>query len=82
MRSVAPRIDDADEFHIAEDQLEYKPVVACLVMFGDGTMSRVLRYTFTDEERAQIAGGADLYFGTPAEQLLQPHWHSVGWPPT
>jgi hypothetical protein len=82
MRNVAPRIGDADEFTIAEEQLEFKPVVACLAEFADGTVSRVLRYTFNDEERARIAGGEDLYFGTPADQLLQPHWLSVGWPPS
>jgi hypothetical protein len=79
MRSIAPRIEGADEFSIAEDQLEFMPVTACLVRFSDNSVSRVLRYTFTSEERAKIAAGEDIYFGTPASQLLQPHWFMVGW---
>lgn len=80
MRSVSPNIDGADDFIIAEDQLEYKPVVAALVRYADGVVVRVLRYTLTHDERARVAAGEDLYFGTPASQLLQPHWITVGFP--
>ena len=80
MRSVAPRIEGADEFTIAEDQLEYMPIVACLVQFSDGTTARVCRWTFTPEERQRIASGEDLYFGTPAGVQLTPHWFTVGFP--
>ena len=80
MRSVSPRIDGADEFVIAEDQLEFLPVVACLVRYEDGAVIRVIRYTLTPEERKKITEGEDLYFHTPASQLLQPHSLSVGFP--
>jgi hypothetical protein len=80
MRSVSPRIDGADEYTIAENQLEYMPVVACQVQFSDGKIARVLRYTFTHEERAKIAAGEDLYFGTPATIQLVPHWFTIGFP--
>lgn len=80
MRPIAPRIPGADEFTIAEEQLNVKPVVACLVEFADGVTCRVLRYTFTPAERAAIAAGKDLYFGTPYEQQLQAHWMMVGSP--
>jgi hypothetical protein len=80
MRSISPGIDGADEFDIAEDQLEFKPVRACLVQFTDGSVARIVRYTLTSEERAKIAAGEDLYFGTPAAQPLQPHWIVVGFP--
>ena len=82
MRSVAPRLSvPAHEYTIAEDQLEFMPVVAANVTFGDDEYpTRVLRYTFTAEERAKIAAGEDLYFGTPAVQQLNPHWFSIGDP--
>lgn len=82
MRNIAPRIAGADEFDIAEEQHQYKQVVACLVRFGDGTVARVLRYAFNATEREAIARGEDIYFGTPASQKLQPHWFSIGFPPT
>lgn len=80
MRPIAPRIQGADEFVVAEEQLQYMPVVACLVQFDD-ELSRVCRWTFTPEERAKIAAGEDLYFGTPARARLTPHWLCVGFPP-
>lgn len=80
MRSVSPNIEGAEEFVIAEDQLEYMPVVACLVQFGNDPITRVIRYTLTPEERKQIAEGEDLYFGTFAQHMLNPHWLKVGFP--
>lgn len=77
---IAPRIEGADEFTIAEDQPEYKPVTACLVQFSDGEVRRVLRYTFSKEEREQIARGEDIYFQTPASIQLTPHVLQVGFP--
>ncbi len=79
MRPIAPRIEGADEFVIAEEQLEYMPVTACLVQFDD-ELSRVCRWTFTPEERERIAAGEDLYFGTVASCPLIPHWFKVGFP--
>lgn len=86
MRAIAPRLvvdntrEECPEHTIAEDQLEFLPVVATRLEYADGTVSRILRYTFTKEEREQIALGADIFFGTPAQQRLQPHWFCVGPP--
>jgi hypothetical protein len=80
MRSVSPRLGDAEEFDIAEDQHEFLPVRACIIKFEDGTRARVIRYTLTDDERAKIARGEDLYFGTPPQLMLIPHWIVVGSP--
>ncbi len=80
MRTIAPRIEGAEEFTIAEEQPEYMPVVACLVQFGDGSIVRILRWTFNPEERQRIAAGEDIFFGTPASIQLTPHWLRVGDP--
>lgn len=80
MRTVAPRINGAEEFIIAEDQLDYMPVAACLVQYNDGPIQRIIRWTFTPEERKRIAEGEDIYFGTIAEHRLMPHWLNVGFP--
>ena len=80
MRSVSPDIEGADEFDIAEDQLEFVSVRACLVEDQEGNVTRIIRYRLNDEERRKIAAGEDLFFGTPALQQLQPHWISVGRP--
>jgi hypothetical protein len=80
MRPIAPRIEGADEITIAEEQHEYMTITAAIVHYGDGSTHRVCRWTFTPEERAQIAAGEDIYFGTPATVLLTPHWLTVGFP--
>jgi hypothetical protein len=68
------------EITIAEDQLEYAPIVASILDCGDGNLQRVCRWTFTPEERQRIAVGEDMYFGTPASIQLTPHWLKVGFP--
>jgi hypothetical protein len=78
MRSIAPRIGGAEEHTYAEDQLEYAPIAGALVQYSDGQMHRVCRWTFTPEERRQIADGEDIYFGTPAGVRLTPHYLQVG----
>jgi hypothetical protein len=78
MRPVAPRIPGTAEVTIAEDQLEFMPITAALVVNEDKSMTRVCRWTFTDEERSRIfLQGADIYFATPAELPLTPHSLSV-----
>jgi len=78
MRPVSPRIDGADEVMIAEEQAEYAPLAAAIVRYENGAVERVCRWTFTPEERAKIAAGEDVYFGTPASLPLTPHWLAVG----
>ena len=80
MRPIAPRIDGAVEITIAEDQHEYATITAAIVQHSDGDSTRVCRWTFTPEERAKIAAGEDIYFGTIAGIPLMPHWLSVGFP--
>lgn len=75
MRPIAPRIAGTAEVTIAEEQHEFMPITAALVVNDDKSMTRVCRWTFTDEERERIfLQGADILFGTPAELPLTPHW--------
>ena len=66
MRMVSPRTG-APEVTIAEDQLEYKPIVCAVYRYpeddGDfpGVRFLLSRFTFTPEERSRIAAGEDLY---------------------
>lgn len=78
MRPIAPRIEGADEITIAEDQHQYKTLTAAIVNYQNGERVRVCRYTLSNDERDRIANGEDLYFGTPADTPLIPHWLAVG----
>lgn len=74
MRMVAPRTG-ADEITLAEDQLEYKPLTAAVYRTEEGHVTLLTRWKFTDEERAAIAAGEDLYlgvmtFGGPLQPLM------------
>lgn len=89
MRPIAPRIEGADEIDVAEDQHDYMQVVAAIVpkeredalLVGDlRTDTRVVQWTFSDEERQAIAAGADMYFATLANMPMMPHHLRVGWP--
>lgn len=69
MRMVRPRLD-APQVTIAEDQEEFKPVTAALVRHPQyaaretqhGPLnSVVLAFRPSDEERARLAAGEDLY---------------------
>lgn len=80
MHMVAPRTG-AEEVTLAEDQVEYKPLVAAVYRapeYGDAIML-LTRWRFTDEERARIAAGEDLYLGVlTSGQPLQPLAPQVG----
>jgi len=77
---IAPRTG-AEEITIAEDQLEYSPLVAAVyahAAYGNAPFL-LTRWTFTDEERAAIAAGEDLYLGVLTfGQPLQPLSLQVG----
>lgn len=62
MRPIAPRTG-APEITLAEEQLQYAPlVVACYVNAQTGELEALLsRWRLTDEERAAIAAGEDVY---------------------
>lgn len=75
---IAPRTG-ADEITIAEDQLEYKPLVAAVYRTPEGAPMLLTRWTFTAEERERIAAGEDLYLGVLTYgQPLQPLAPQVG----
>jgi hypothetical protein len=75
MRMVAPRTG-AVEISIAEEQLEYKPLVAAMYQnpaYG-GALTLLTRWRLTEEEKARVAAGEDLYlsvmtFGQPLQPL-------------
>lgn len=60
MRPVAPRIGHP-EITIAEDQEEFYAITGAIVTYGDGTRAVFTRWRLTEEERAKIAAGEDLY---------------------
>jgi hypothetical protein len=68
---------------IAEEQLEYCPIVVAIVEdeAATGGKARVCRWTFSKEEREAIARGEDIYFFTPAAMPLIPHALEVGYRP-
>ena len=73
MRMVAPRTG-ADEITIAEDQLEYRPLVAAVYQTPEGVPVLLTRWRLTDAERARVLAGDDLYlsvmtFGKPLQPL-------------
>lgn len=83
MRPIAPKFrDDVDwirEACFAENQPQYLPVYAAIVTHEDGSKSVYTRWTFTDEERARIAAGEDIYFRSPGglaphNLMLRPDW--------
>ena len=80
MLMKAPRLGDGfPEIQVAEEQHEYLQVTAAPVVFNDGTAGLCTRWAFTEEERAAIARGEDLYvllLGT----RMQPISMTVGKP--
>lgn len=61
MRPVAPRTG-APEETLAENQLDYSPLVVAVYVDEQGGPGCLLsRWRFTEEERALIAKGEDLY---------------------
>jgi len=61
MRPVSPRFPDREETTIAGEQLEYADYAVAVIPQEPGVVQLVSRWTFTPEERARIASGADLY---------------------
>jgi len=73
MSPVSPEFPDSQEVIFAKDQPEYAPLPAAIVKRDEG-QAVVTRWRFTDEERAAIANGADLYlelltFGQPLQPI-------------
>lgn len=73
---IAPRTG-APEITVAENQGEYTDLVSAV--YGDnggaGPITLLSRWRLTDEERARIAAGEDLYvtlqtFGRPMQPII------------
>ncbi len=83
---IAPRTG-APEITLAEEQHEYKPLTAAIYQNSQypGATVMLVRVTFTDEERALIFAGEDLYisqlnFGhgfSPMTVEVGPQWWAV-----
>lgn len=71
MRPIAPRTG-ADEIVVAEEQEEYMPLTVAVYRYGDGSIGLLTRWTFTDEERAAVARGEDVYVMQVGRGSLQP----------
>jgi hypothetical protein len=74
MHMVSPRTG-ADEVTIAENQLEYKPLVAAVYQTPEGVQTLLTRWRLDDAERARVAAGEDVYlgvmtFGNPLQPLI------------
>ena len=77
MRTIRPSVGlnspelEAAERTVAEDQLEYAPVVA-LTTEDNGESWTVVRWTLTDEERQRVASGEDIAVTFPGGAVM-PH---------
>jgi hypothetical protein len=89
MKQVAPRIG-ADEITVAEDQLEFRTVVAAVCQMPDNDPDfpsvryLVTRWRLSDSERQAIAGGEDFYIrhltGSGSLQAFAPQVGPEGLP--
>jgi hypothetical protein len=84
MKAVTPMLE-APQLRVAEDQPQYTPVTVALMhnpdfiarQRRDGTRYNAVVMAFrpSDEERAQLAAGADIYvslltFGEPQQPII------------
>lgn len=62
MRTISPNISSMPEMVIAEEQGEYKPLVAAVTFSTDyDSPLMVLRWKLTPEERQKLINGEDLW---------------------
>lgn len=80
MRPIAPRLGaGVEEFSVAEDQHEYLTITMAAVGYSDGTLGMIGRWTLSDDERARVAAGEDIYVTFPQRAFphslsLRPSW--------
>jgi hypothetical protein len=62
MRTISPNLKDVEEIVVAEEQGEYKPLVAAVAYATDFESPLfVLRWRLTPEERQRLIDGEDLW---------------------
>lgn len=80
MRPIAPRLHSSiTEFSVGEDQHEFCTITMAAVPCEDGEMYMMGRWTLTDDERARVAAGEDIYVTFPRNTYphhlgLRPAW--------
>jgi hypothetical protein len=75
MDSVSPVLTEAEvdlEQVVALEQKQYYPIIVARIIFQDKSVCSMVRFRFTDEERALIAQGADLILGQPHHGSMMP----------
>jgi hypothetical protein len=75
MDSISPVLTEAEveaEQVVALGQGQYYPIIVARIRFADGSISSIVRFRFTDAERALIAQGADLILGQPHHRSMMP----------
>lgn len=75
VHSVSPVLTEdliEGEQVIALEQEEYYPIIVCRIIHKDGMRASYSRFRFSDEDRALIAGGADLILGQPHHGPMMP----------
>lgn len=65
MRTVAPRLDNCEEFTAGEDDLDLQPLTAAIYVCPVHGPVTLVRWTFTPEERQAIADGGDVLIWVP-----------------
>lgn len=75
MEPVKPNIEGFPELRLGENQDEFSTLPATLAYDADGNFIIVTRWRLTEEERAAVAAGGDLYltvltFGQPFQPVL------------
>lgn len=73
MDSVSPVLTDREvpsEQVIALGQEQYYPIIVARIIFPDGSLGSVVRFSLSDAERKAVFDGADIL-------LTQPHHGSM-----
>lgn len=73
MIAVPPNIPDSQQVVFAKDQEQYVPLPAAIIQRTEG-QAVLTRWRLSEEERAAIASGADLFlelltFGQPLQPI-------------
>ena len=75
MDSISPVLTEREvpaEQVVALGQEEYYPIIVARIIHPGGELSSLVRFRFTDAERALIGKGADLILGQPHHGGMMP----------